>query len=274
MIIGVYSTAESIKAGVSLEMPGPSVMRGKAVERCLAGQKLFPSDIDNRAREVSYGKTSVVVCTCSWLPQVLELLQKAYASGIPFEAPEEGVDTPELRQLLRDAAADSIVLLKNDKNLLPLTSESNIKSIAVIGPNAKYSMTSGGGSARLLESYTVSPLQGIDAGAKELGMAVKHAVGATTHKYVPLIDGYMSLPDGSGNGALIEFWNESPADNFATAEVSLTDHLKPCAWSCTTKGSNCVLLDGIVSYHKINFRSLITDDSRTIPRLKRTASSG
>ncbi|KAE9409914.1 hypothetical protein BT96DRAFT_871714 [Gymnopus androsaceus JB14] len=225
--IGVYSTAESIKAGVSLEMPGPSVMRGKAVERCLAGQKLFPSDIDNRAREV------------------LELLQKAYASGIPFEAPEEGVDTPELRQLLRDAAADSIVLLKNDKNLLPLTSESNIKSIAVIGPNAKYSMTSGGGSARLLESYTVSPLQGIDAGAKELGMAVKHAVGATTHKYVPLIDGYMSLPDGSGNGALIEFWNESPADNFATAEVSLTDHLKPCAWSCTTKGSNCVLLDGI-----------------------------
>lgn len=70
--IGVYSTAESIKAGVDLEMPyaitgcfffdyltitfrGPSVMRGKAVERCLSAEKLFPSDIDNRARKVSHG---------------------------------------------------------------------------------------------------------------------------------------------------------------------------------------------------------------------------
>lgn len=178
---------------------------------------------------------------------MLELLQKAYASGIPFDAPEEGVDTPELRQLLRDAAADSIVLLKNDNNLLPLTSESNVKSIAVIGPNARYSMTSGGGSARLLESYTVSPLRGIEAAAKELGIEVKYTAGATTHKYAPLIDEYISLLDGSGKGALIEFWNETPAKNFATAKANLADHLKPSIWSCTTKGSNCLLLDGIVS---------------------------
>ncbi|KAJ3796785.1 glycoside hydrolase family 3 protein [Lentinula aff. detonsa] len=225
--IGVYSTAESIKAGVDLEMPGPTVMRGKAVERSLAAQKLFVSDIDDRARKV------------------LELLQKAYASGIPFNAPEEGVDTPELRKLLREAAADSIVLLKNEKNLLPLTSESKVRSIAVIGPNAKYAFSSGGGSARLLESYTVTPLHGIEAGAKELGLDVKFALGATTHKLNPLLDPYITLRDGSGKGALLEFWNESPADGFATTQTNLTDGLKPCVWSCTTKVSNCVLLDGI-----------------------------
>ncbi|KIK67754.1 glycoside hydrolase family 3 protein [Collybiopsis luxurians FD-317 M1] len=226
--IGVYSTAESIKAGLDLEMPGPSVMRGKAVERCLAAQKLFPSDIDDRARKV------------------LELLQKAHASGILFDAPEEGVDTPELRQLLREAAADSVVLLKNDKSLLPLTADSRVKTIAVIGPNAKYAMTSGGGSARLLESYTVSPLQGIEAAAKELGAEVKWAIGTTTHKHNPLLDPFITLPDGSGKGgAFMEFWNESPAKNFATAEANLTDEVKPYAWSCTTKVSNCVLLDGI-----------------------------
>ncbi|KAJ3776727.1 glycoside hydrolase family 3 protein [Lentinula raphanica] len=228
--IGVYSTAESIKAGVDLEMPGPTVMRGKAVERSLAAQKLFVSDIDDRSRKV------------------LELLQKAYASGIPFDAPEEGVDTPELRKLLREAAADSIVLLKNDNNLLPLTSDPKVKSIAVIGPNAKYAFSSGGGSARLLESYTVTPLQGIEAGAKELGLDVKFTLGATTHKLNPLLDPSITLPDsGSEKGALLEFWNKSPINGFATAKSQLSenDNLAPCDWSCTTKVSNCVLLDGV-----------------------------
>ncbi|KAJ3873284.1 glycoside hydrolase family 3 protein, partial [Lentinula edodes] len=210
--IGVYSTVESIKAGVDLEMPGPTVMRGKAVERSLAAQKLFISD-------------------------VLELLQKAYASGIPFDAPEEGVDTPELRQLLRESAADSIVLLKNDKNVLPLTVDSKIKSIAVIGPNAKYAFSSGGGSARLLESYT--------AVAEKRGLDVKFALGTTTHKLNPLLDPYITLLDGTGTGALLEFWNEIPANGFATAKSKLTDDLKLCTWSCTTKVSNCVLLDGV-----------------------------
>ncbi|KAF9056763.1 glycoside hydrolase superfamily [Rhodocollybia butyracea] len=175
-----------IKAGVDLEMPEQRAFcdARKAVERSLAGQKLFPSDVDDRARKV------------------LELLQRAYASGIPFNAPEEGVDTPELRKLLRDAASDSIVLLKNDHNILPLSS--NVKSIAVIGPNAKYAMTSGGGSARLLESYTVTPLEGIQSSAKDLGVDVKFALGTTTHKYNPLLDPYISLQDGSGKGL---YWN-------------------------------------------------------------------
>jgi beta-glucosidase len=43
-------------------------------------------------------------------------------------------DTPEQRQLARKIAQKSIVLLKNDGNLLPLDKE--IGSIAVIGPNA------------------------------------------------------------------------------------------------------------------------------------------
>lgn len=41
---------------------------------------------------------------------------------------------PESREVAREAARESIVLLKNDENLLPL--DKNIKSIAVIGPLA------------------------------------------------------------------------------------------------------------------------------------------
>ena len=51
-------------------------------------------------------------------------------SKIPFSAN----DSPEHRQLALDAARESIVLLKNENNTLPL--RKNLKSIAVIGPNA------------------------------------------------------------------------------------------------------------------------------------------
>jgi beta-glucosidase len=43
-------------------------------------------------------------------------------------------DTPAHRQLALEAARKSIVLLKNERNILPL--KSSVKSIAVIGPNA------------------------------------------------------------------------------------------------------------------------------------------
>jgi len=51
-------------------------------------------------------------------------------SKIPFSAN----DSPEHRQLALDAARESIVLLKNENNTLPLRKD--LKSIAVIGPNA------------------------------------------------------------------------------------------------------------------------------------------
>ena len=101
-------------------------------------------------------------------------MQHAYESGIPFNAPEEYIDTPELRQFLRTAAADTIVLLKNDKRVLPLSDK--VKSIAVIGPNAKARVISGGGSAALKPSYVVTPYEGIVANAPE-GVEVHYSVG-------------------------------------------------------------------------------------------------
>ena len=63
-------------------------------------------------------------------------------------------DAPEFRQLARRAAGESIILLKNNNNILPLT----FKNIAVIGPNAD-KVQLGGYSARDVKGIT--PLQGI-----------------------------------------------------------------------------------------------------------------
>jgi len=48
--------------------------------------------------------------------------------------PPQVVDSPEHRQLALEAARQSIVLLKNENNLLPL--RKNLKQICVVGPNA------------------------------------------------------------------------------------------------------------------------------------------
>ncbi|KAJ7639107.1 glycoside hydrolase family 3 protein [Roridomyces roridus] len=243
--IGVYSTAESIKAGLDLEMPGPTVMRGKAVERSLISQKLFPSDIDERVRKI------------------LELLKHAEESGIPFNAPEEYIDTPELRQFLRTAAADTIVLLKNDKKVLPLSDK--VKSIAVIGPNAKVAWTSGGGSARLLSTYTVSPLEGIGKVAKNIGAEVKYAVGAASHSYLPLLDSYIQQHGSESPGALVEFWNEAPSEDFLAPDGQLSaNKLSQCAWSTPTLGTNCFLMDG-VDATKVNIDCFIRYSTKFTP---------
>ena len=151
--------------------------------------------------------------------QVLELVNRAIDSSIPFDGPEGSVDTPETRALLRKAAADSTVLLKNDKGLLPLSPET--KSIAVIGPNAKHAVISGGGSASLRPTYTVSPLEGITAAAKKVGATVKYAAGANSHKYLPVVDPYISR--NGKQGALFEFWNAPPTKDYLGPRFSTVD---------------------------------------------------
>ncbi|HVU09913.1 MAG TPA: glycoside hydrolase family 3 N-terminal domain-containing protein [Phototrophicaceae bacterium] len=66
------------------------------------------------------------------------VLEQKFALGL-FEHPyvDEGAihfDTPDQRQLARQIAQKSIILLKNEGNLLPLNKA--IESIAIIGPNA------------------------------------------------------------------------------------------------------------------------------------------
>jgi beta-glucosidase len=73
---------------------------------------------------------------------------------------ERTAESEEDKALLRKLAAESIVLLKNDNNLLPLQPQ-NLKKIAIVGGNAQAVVLSGGGSAALKPSYFISPYQGI-----------------------------------------------------------------------------------------------------------------
>ncbi len=79
----------------------------------------------------------------------------------------EVIDSPEHRKLALRTAQESIVLLANEDNLLPLD-KSAIKTIAVIGPFADYSQTGPNYTGQY--SKFVRPLEGIQ---QKVGSATK-----------------------------------------------------------------------------------------------------
>jgi len=78
---------------------------------------------------------------------------------VPYaQIPVSENNKPEHRELALKAARESMVLLKNDKNILPL--KKDIKTIAVIGPNANVVEVLYG-NYNGISSHPVTPLEGI-----------------------------------------------------------------------------------------------------------------
>lgn len=92
--------------------------------------------------------------------RILWLMMEIKAIG---EGRKEGsINTKEHAQVAYDVAAESIILLKNENNILPLD-KSRISSIAVIGDNAIRKHASGGFGAGVKAKYEVSPLEGLQS---------------------------------------------------------------------------------------------------------------
>jgi beta-glucosidase len=96
------------------------------------------------------------------------------------------IDTPEQRALARKASTESIVLLKNAGDLLPLD-PSKIHSLVVIGPNAAIARTGGGGSSLVSPKYSITPLKGIQDRAGER-LQVSYALGVSMESEDPSKD--------------------------------------------------------------------------------------
>lgn len=69
-------------------------------------------------------------------------------------------NTPEHRQKALAVARESVVLLKNEQQLLPLE-KTALKRVLLIGENAECIHSNGGGSAEIKALYEISPLMGV-----------------------------------------------------------------------------------------------------------------
>jgi beta-glucosidase len=119
------SCALAVKAGVNIELPDPDCYR-HLVELVRKGV-LKERELDELVAPMLYWKFK------------LRLFDDPYVD--PDEA-DHVVGCSAHRQLALQAARETITLLKNDKNLLPLNPK-RFRSIAVIGPNAKRSLLGG-----------------------------------------------------------------------------------------------------------------------------------
>lgn len=94
--------------------------------------------------------------------KVLRILKLAARVGAlrgfePMHA--ELVDTEDLVAFAREASIAGTVMVKND-GILPLNLDEDTK-VAVIGHNARFARTQGGGSATVIPERVVTPLEGI-----------------------------------------------------------------------------------------------------------------
>jgi beta-glucosidase len=111
--------------------------------------------------DISNGTYPVSVLNTMLQPVLTEMFDYHLFSKTSTGSVTATATTPEHQAVSNTVAEASTTLLKNSRSALPL---SPAGSVAVIGPSASSSATyGGGGSAYVIPSSTVSPLQGIQA---------------------------------------------------------------------------------------------------------------
>ncbi len=137
-----YDGVAAANNGLDLEMPSPRFMNAKTLLPAVKDDRLKESTIDDK---------------------VMRLFRTMLRYGF--------LDRPQLdttastysvadRAVTLDGARESLTLLKNESNILPLD-QARVKTIAVIGPDAYPAVTGGGGSSEAQPFEPVSIVTGI-----------------------------------------------------------------------------------------------------------------
>lgn len=140
----VNDRVAGLKAGLDLQMPGPAPRDDEKIVQAVRSGELDERVLDETVR------------------RLLELVFKATGAVQEKDGKENRVevDFAAHHQLARRAAAECMVLLKNDGNLLPLDAAA-LTSLAVIGRTAVEPRFQGGGSSQINPTQVDIPLEEI-----------------------------------------------------------------------------------------------------------------
>lgn len=92
--------------------------------------------------------------------KVRRVLRLTFRTAMNRNRPWGSLGSDEHLEAARQIGGEGVVLLKNDKALLPLE-PGKYKKVAVIGENAIKKMTVGGGSSSLKARHEITPLEGL-----------------------------------------------------------------------------------------------------------------
>lgn len=152
---GTYSTSKSINAGLDLEMPQP-IWRGRQLADAIECRKIPLRTVDEAVK------------------RLLQLINRTKAYKEPVNGEKvENLNTEKSHKLTRKVAAESIVLLKNEKGILPLNKNKK-QRYGLIGELFEHPATFGGGGSEVNPFYISTPLD-----------AISQVVGAENIQYTP-----------------------------------------------------------------------------------------
>ena len=156
---GTHSTMGAMLHGLNVQMTGSNYLGQPVIDSVKAGA-LTEELVNEKVRQI---------------------LRVRYAiEAVPADVANTVMTSqPESQQIALKVARRSIVLLKNEGSILPLSKD--VKKIAVIGQNAVLKTQSGGVGAGVKALYEITPLQGIQ---KRAGDAVE-VVYAPGYKNFP-----------------------------------------------------------------------------------------
>ena len=184
-----YDGVAAANGGMDLEMPSGAFMNRQTLLPAIQEGKVAVATLDDKVRRILR-----VAARFGWLDR------DQTDSSIPLFN-QQG------RQTALAAARESIVLLKNDNNLLPLD-KTKIKTVAIIGPDAYPAIPVGGGSARVEPFSAVSYLEGL---SNSLGSSVRvlYARGIPTLSELAEATNFTTAADGTEKGLRAEYFKDA-----------------------------------------------------------------
>lgn len=161
----VHTTKKALEAGTDLEMGtnAPSFDEfwfANPLIQAVKDGKVTEAEVDVHAK------------------RILKLLFNVKAMGNTDSRAEGSLATEAHYKDAYNIAAESVVLLKNNESLLPLNIQ-EVKSIAVIGPNATAKHSQGGFGAGVKTKREVTPLEALKAKLPE-AVTINYAEGYKT----------------------------------------------------------------------------------------------
>jgi beta-glucosidase len=141
----VKTTHGCMNAGLTLEMPWPRVYKPSALKKALENGEIKEGTIDDRVQ------------------RNLRVMMLTGLFDSPESLPKGERNTPEHQDLVRRTAEEGMVLLKNEKNLLPLDID-DLKTISLHGANLKkkFGRLLNGGSSAVSPPYEITPQRGME----------------------------------------------------------------------------------------------------------------
>ena len=208
---GTRSGLPSLEAGLDLEMPGPSVFRGKKLVEDVKKGMICDKLINERVRNVL---------------RLISKTSKSHRTG-----PERSVICEDTKLLARQIASEGIVLLKNDCNVLPLRLNDGKQKIAVIGAAALNPPIGGGGSAMAPPQYMQRPYECIRS-AHPSPELVQHSPGVKVHVTTPSLPLSQTRAKNGNQGIDVEFFIRGQRgavleEYQESAQIAMIGRLKP-----------------------------------------------